>query len=184
MGLTKGARGMAISARATVWLGLGLFFGAAALPQPSRAEAAQPAVKAGASAKPTEAPANSSAPRKPGPPPDKQTSAKVNGYIEFINAETNDVYAMRAELFRYIDPKLGPTCKESTVLRQPIGPDYGKFDDYRKRFQAKPALKPDAAALKMVDAVEALWKLGKEPAPHSLLQAKTPDEWCKRIKEV
>jgi hypothetical protein len=194
MGLTKGERVMAISARAGVCLGICVFIGVASLTRPCDAETAKPAATAGASAKPADAsakpsgagakPTDASSTRKPGPPPDKQTSAKVNSYIDFMNAETNDVYAQREELFRYIDPKVGPTCKESTTLRQPIGPDYGKFDDYRKRINAKPALKPDPAALKMVDAVEGLWKLGKEPGPHSLLQAKTPDEWCKRLKEV
>jgi len=56
---------------------------------------------------------------------------------------------------------------------------------YRKRLKAKPALPPDAAALRMVDAVEELRKLGQRPGPHSLLQARgKPEEWCKELKEV
>jgi Protein of unknown function (DUF3829) len=163
------------------WLGLGLQVGALWLARPCQAETTKPAGKPATPAKAVDAP---SALKKPGPPPDKQTSAKVNAYIELMNAETNKLYSMRADLFQHIDRKVGPTCKEGFELQNPIGPNGGKYDEYRKRLKAKPPLKPDAAALKMVDAVEALWNLGREPGPHSLLQAKTPDEWCKRIKEV
>lgn len=177
---------MAIKVQA-IRLAMGLFVGCASFAHASSAKTAKAGEKANAPATPAEVsakPAAAGVQRKPGPPPNKQTSAKVNAYIELMNAETNDLYAMRSDLFRYIDPKQGPTCKESVTLQQPLGPNGGKYDEYRKRIKAKPPLKADVAALKMVDAVEGLWNLGQESGPHSLLQAKNPDEWCKRIKSV
>lgn len=182
-----------------IGLGIGLSIGVVSLARPAAAETAKPAGKSAAPAKSSDAAAKGATPksadktskstdagssRKPGPPPDKATSAKVNAYIELMNAETNPLYAMRSDLFREIDPKVGPTCKESLVLQHPIGPTGGKYDLYRKSITAKPPLKPDAAALKMIDAVEALDNLGREPGPHSARQSKDPAEWCKRIKEV
>jgi hypothetical protein len=122
--------------------------------------------------------------KKPGPPPDKATSAKVNSYIELMNAESNELFAQRQALLREIDPKVGPTCKENVQLQQELGPDGGKYDAYRKALKAKPALKPDAAALKMVDAVQELWNLGKESGPHGPPPRGPNDEWCKRLKSV
>jgi len=165
------------------WLGLSLMALTLALGQAANAEVSKPAGQKPVAAKPGTA-TNTTAKKKPGPPPDKATSAKVNAYIELMNAESNDLFAMRQALLHEIDPKLGPTCKEYIHLQQPLGPDGGKYDAYRKGLKAKPALKPDAAALKMVDAVQELWNLGKEPGPHGPPERGPNDEWCKRLKAV
>lgn len=70
-------------------------------------------------------------------------------------------------------------------ISRSIGPDGGIFDAYRKNLKAKPVLPPDAAALNMVDAVEELRNLGKEPGAHTEYQGRSePGSWCKKLKET
>ncbi|MGC4087571.1 MAG: DUF3829 domain-containing protein [Polyangiaceae bacterium] len=144
--------------------------------------AAAAAVPAGSPAPPVVAPPK----KKLGPAPDKQTSAKVNAYIEVLNGESEHVFSERDRWYQAIDPKLGPTCKEKNIsFEQIVGPDGGRFDAYRKKLKAKPALAPDAAALRMVDAAEELRNIGKRPGPHNEYQARgKPEAWCKELKEA
>jgi len=121
--------------------------------------------------------------KKLGPPPDKQTAAKVNAYIDVMNNENEQLFSQQREWLSVIDPKVGPTCKEQISIRQEIGPKDGRYDVYRKRLKAKPALPADAAALRMVDAVEELHDLGRGPGPYNSYQGKD-GSWCKRLKEV
>jgi hypothetical protein len=162
------------------WLALGFLLCGVARVQPASAEPKPAGHKI--------EPAKAGAPevkKKLGPAPDRQTSAKVDAYIELSNAESQGVFEERESVLREIDPKVGPTCKESITLPTTIGAEDGRYDAYRKKLKAKPALPADAAALRMVDAVEELHNLGKRPGPHSSYQARgKPADWCKELKEV
>ena len=164
------------------WVVLGLVVGVSSfVPLAQAADAAKPAVKKVEPAKPGPATPK----KKLGPAPDKPTSAKVSAYIDLINQESEHLFSMRDTWLKAIDRKAGPTCKEKVSLETTIGPDGGRYDIYRKRLKAKPALPPDAAALKMVDAVQELRKIGERPGPHNEYQAKgTPGEWCQQLKAV
>jgi hypothetical protein len=129
--------------------------------------------------------AKSNVERKLGPAPDKATTAKVGAYIEIINEESEKFNRERQDWLSRINPKTGPTCKENVAIGQTIGPDGGRFDAYRKKLKAKPALPPDSAALQMVEAVEELRNIGKEPGPYNEYQGKSkPGSWCKKLKET
>lgn len=58
-------------------------------------------------------PAPQSREKKLGPPPDIQTSAKVNAYIEVLNEGSEPMFSERDCWYKAIDPKVGPTGKES-----------------------------------------------------------------------
>jgi hypothetical protein len=123
--------------------------------------------------------------KKPGPPPDKATSAKVNAYIELMNAESNHMFSLREAWFKELPPGAQPTCKESVRLEANISPDQGKYDAYRKTLKSKPALSPDASALAMVDAAQAVWLIGKRGGPRTKqMDAAANDVWCSKLKEV
>jgi hypothetical protein len=171
-----------------VGFGLGLIAGAMgwlATEGSALARADNPASTPTAAAQPAP-PAPPSPKKKLGPPPDKKTSAKVNAYIELLNEESEPMFSERDRWYKAIDPKAGPTCKESNIsIPNTIGPDGGRYEAYRQKLKAKPALPPDAAALRMVDASEELRNIGKRPGPHSEYQARgKPGEWCKQLKET
>lgn len=109
----------------------------------------------------------------------------MNAYINVINEESEQFNSVRRDWLSRIDPKVGPTCKENVSIQQTIGPDGGRYEAYRKKLKAKPALPPDAAALRMVDAVEELRNIGKEGGPYNEYQGKSePGSWCKKLKST
>jgi len=134
-------------------------------------------------AKPGAANAGSKAVKAP-PPPDAKTNAKVNGYIEMMNRESSSLFEQRARWLSEVDPKVGPTCKEQNLGLNGI--DSGaeaRYAGYRKTVLAKPKLEIDDAALKMVEALEAL----RKPAEKDVFTFTNPDlkaEKCKRSKEL
>ncbi len=147
---------------------------------PTAAEVSKPGGRATVQASASTAPAK----KKLGPAPDNATNAKVNDYIEVVNEASESFHRVRHDWFSQINPKAGPTCKENVSIEQTIGPDGGSYDAYRKKLKAKPALPPDAAALHMVDAVEELRNIGKEPGPCTEYQGRSqPGSWCRRLKE-
>jgi hypothetical protein len=155
----------------------------------SSAQLAEAKKAAPAKPAPPTAPTAASAPaepkKKPGPPPDKATSAKVNAYIELMNAESNHMFSLREAWFKELSPGAQPTCKENVRLEANIGPDSGKYDAYRKTLKAKPVLSPDASALAMVDAAQAVWLIGKRGGPRAKPIGNAPnDVWCSKLKEV
>jgi len=163
------------------WLLLGLLITGFSVVSPASGASPKPVGKATPVAKAEPAPPQ----KKLGPAPDKATNAKVNAYIEIINAESEKFNDVRREWLTKIDRKQGPTCKESVSIPQPLGPEGGVFDTYRKKLKAKPVLPPDAAALNMVDAIEELRKIGVEPGPHTEEQGRSePGSWCKKLKET
>ena len=134
---------------------------------------------------PTAASPPPASPKKPGPPPDKATSAKVNAYIELMNAESNHMFSLREDWFKELPPGAQPTCKENVRLEPNIAPDRGKYEAYRKTLKAKPALSPDTSALAMVDAAQAVWLIGKRSGPRAKSPGNAPnDVWCSKLKEV
>ena len=161
---------------ATNWLVLGLVAGVTCLA--SNASAAGPT--------PAKAAAATPAKKKLGPAPSKEASAKVNAYIDVINEQSQNLFSKRDIWSTKIDRKVGPTCNENLTIDSALGPDGGIFDAYRKRLKAKPALPPDAAALKMVDAVEEVRNVEKRPGPHSSYQpgGGKSEAWCTKLKEV
>lgn len=165
-----------------IWM-VGLVLMVASSAQQAEAKKAAPPKPAPPAA---QTPAPAAAPKKkPGPAPSKETSAKVNHYIELMNAESNHMFALRETWLKAIPASAQPTCQESLKLESNLGPDSGRYDAYRKQINAKPALAPDKAALAMVDAAQAVWLVGKRPGPHGKAQNKdSNDEWCKTLKEV
>jgi len=153
---------------------------------PVKAEPAQkPASKpTPAVALPTQKPVRA-AEKKLGPEPDKKTNAKVNSYIELLNKESENLSNLRNEWLSKIDPKQGPSCKENIQLERNYAPDDGRLDTYRKSLKEKPALQPDAAALKMVEALQDLRNIGSEPGPYTEYQGRSePGAWCKKLKDA
>jgi len=168
------------------WLLLGLLTSSLTFVSAASAGGSKPAAKGAPPAATPPAKTETAPPQKQlGPAPDKATNAKVNAYIDLINAESEGFNRERRDWLSRIDRKQGPNCKENVSISQSIGPDGGKFDIYRQRLKAKPVLPPDAAALRMVDAVEELRKIGNEDGPHSEAQGRSePGSWCKKLKET
>jgi len=148
----------------------------AATPAKPAAPATKPAAVAqtATAAKPVKAP----------PPPDAKTNAKVNGYIEMMNRESSSLFEQRSRWLSEVDPKVGPTCKEQNLGLNGI--DSGaeaRYAGYKKTVLAKPKLEIDDAALKMVEALEAL----RKPAEKDVFTFTNPAlkaEKCKRSKEL
>jgi Protein of unknown function (DUF3829) len=175
---------MTVGMSKKLWMvGLVLVVGSSAqLAEAKKAAPTKPAPPAAQTAAPVPAPAPK---KKLGPPPSKATSAKVNQYIELMNAESNHMFGLREAWFKAIPAGAQPTCQENLQLELNLGPDGGKYDAYRKQLNAKPALAPDKAALAMVDAAQAAWLVGKRGGPRSKGPGKgINDEWCKKLKEV
>lgn len=119
--------------------------------------------------------------------PDAKTNAKVNHYIEFMNAETRAVLEARSSWLREIrDPQAGPTCKETNLG---TGGGYGtdlteRIAEYRKQFKAKPNLDTDEAALQMVQALEDLQKPTSDADDATAYRNRNSPDRCARIKQV
>src|SRR3954471_16866911 len=92
----------------------------------------------------------------------KQTpkEAKVGVYISMINSESNHLLDNYERYVRRVkDLEKGPTCKEAGSQQWlssmgPSAPD--RVAAYRKGLTKQPKLEVDAAALQMVDALDAL----------------------------
>ncbi|HKO51954.1 MAG TPA: DUF3829 domain-containing protein [Polyangiaceae bacterium] len=118
------------------------------------------------------------------PPPDAKSNAKVNGYIQMMNRESARLFEERSSWLSQIDPKQGPTCKEQSLGLNGI--DSGaeaRYAGYKKTVLAKPKLEVDEAALKMVEALQAL----RKPAEDDRRTFSNPElkaEKCKRSKEL
>src|SRR5262245_47644780 len=147
--------------------------------------AAPTAVSAAPDAKPASAAPKAGAPAAKLPPaPDAKTNAKVNAYIEMMNRESSRLLEERARWLSEVDPKVGPTCKEQNLGLNGI--DSGaqaRYAGYKKTALAKPKLEVDDAALKMIEALEAL----RTPAEKDVFTFSNPNlkaEKCKRSKEL
>jgi|GEM_PF-1722094 len=118
------------------------------------------------------------------PAPDAKTNAKVNAYIEMTNRESARLLEERARWLSEVDPKVGPTCKEQSLGLSGI--DRGaeaRYAGYKKTVLAKPKLAIDDAALKMVEALEALRKPAENDAP-TFSNPSLKAEKCQRAKEL
>lgn len=122
---------------------------------------------------------------KLGPAPDAKTEAKVNFYITIMNAESAPIFEDRAHWISELrDPKAGPTCKEQNLqISRGVGHDAeATYAEYKKKILAKPKLETDAAALKMVEALQDLRKPTEEGIPY--YSAKDQDKHCARVKAL
>jgi hypothetical protein len=151
---------------------------------PSPSDAA-PSAASGKSA--TKAASSKPAPaKKPPPAPDAKTEAKVSLYITIMNKESEAIFEERGEWLRKVrDPKAGPTCKEQSLnLSRNVGRDEAEtYAEYKKKLLAKPKLEADAAALKMVEALEDLRKPTEEGAPY-FFRKDLEKSRCAKTKEL
>jgi len=163
------------------WLLLALVISGLSTVGSANAADSQPA---GKSAAPVQA-ADPAAQKKLGPAPSKAANAKVNSYIELLNQESESFNRLRHEWLSKIDSKTGPSCKENIALEHTTGPDNGRLETYRKNLKKKPTLPPDAAAGKMVDALQELREIGQEPGPYTEYQGRSqPGAFCKKLKDA
>jgi hypothetical protein len=136
-----------------------------------------PAANAAPDAKPAK-------PVKVAPAPDAKTNAKVNSYIQMMNRESARIFDERARWFSEVNPKVGPTCKEQNLGLDGVDREAeARYAGYKKTILAKPKLEVDDAALKMVEALEAL----RLPAEKDVFTFSNPElklEKCKRAKEL
>jgi hypothetical protein len=119
----------------------------------------------------------------------KQTpkDAKVGVYIEIINSESNHLLDnYEAYVKRVKDLDKGPTCKELGPQQwiSSMGPSAPeRVAAYRKGLAKQPKLEVDAAALQMVDALDALYKPVAEASDYFFLSKFDKDN-CKRGDEL
>jgi hypothetical protein len=146
-----------------------------------------PTVARAADAKPASAapkPAAAAPAAKLPPPPDAKTNAKVNAYIEMMNRESARLLDERARWLSQVDANVGPTCKEQNLGLNGIdSAAASRYAGYKKTALSKPKLEIDDAALKMIEALEAL----RTPAEKDVYTFTNPSlkaEKCKRSKEL
>jgi Protein of unknown function (DUF3829) len=119
----------------------------------------------------------------------KQTpkDAKVGVYIDIINSESNHLLQnYDGYVHRVKDLEKGPTCKELGPQQWlssmgPSAPD--RVAAYRKGLAKQPKLEVDAAALQMVDALDALYKPVAEASDYYFMSKFNKDN-CKRGDEL
>jgi hypothetical protein len=111
--------------------------------------------------------------------------AKVNIYVEILNAESKFIFDTRSSYAKWVDMKTGPTCQE-IGLRGPgsIGDSAPeRYAHYRKELAKKPKLDADDAAVQMVEALEQLREPTNEASDY-YFKRKFRDDGCKRGKEL
>src|SRR6188768_1514773 len=97
-------------------------------------------------------------------PPDAKTNAKINVYIELMNCESARLFDQRASWLSQVDRKAGPRCNAQNLGLNGIDPGAeARYARYKKTILAKPKLEIDDAALKMVEALEALLEPTSNP---------------------
>jgi Protein of unknown function (DUF3829) len=119
----------------------------------------------------------------------KQTpkEAKVGVYIDMINSESNHLLeSYEGYVHRVKDLEKGPTCKELGPQQWissmgPSAPD--RVATYRKGLAKLPKLDVDAAAMQMVDALDALYKPVAEASDYYFMSKFNKDN-CKRGDEL
>jgi hypothetical protein len=119
----------------------------------------------------------------------KQTPKEAKGgvYISMINSESNHLLDNYERYVRRVkDLEKGPTCKEVGAQQWlssmgPSAPD--RVAAYRKGLAKQPKLEVDAAALQMVDALDALYKPVGEASDYYFMSKFNKDN-CKRGDEL
>ncbi len=87
--------------------------------------------------------------------------AKVNVYIDVLNAWSGYVYKQRDDYFAWVDRAKGPDCKASKARGPSAIGDTARdqtFPGYLKALKKGPKLPADEAAVKMVTTLQALWQ--------------------------
>lgn len=87
--------------------------------------------------------------------------AKVNVYIDVLNAWSGYVYKQRDDYFAWVDRAKGPDCKASKARGPSAIGDTARdqtFPGYLKALKKGPKLPADEAAMKMVTTLQALWQ--------------------------
>jgi hypothetical protein len=126
--------------------------------------------------------ASASAQSKPTP-----KEQKISTYVDMINKSSNYLFENYDRYSkRVVDLKKGPTCKElgpqSWISGMgPSSPE--RYAGYRKALAKQPKLASDAAALEMLEALEALYKPENEASEY-FFQSKFKQDNCKRGGEL
>jgi hypothetical protein len=112
--------------------------------------------------------------------------AKIGAYVQIINAESNQVFDTRRNYAAWVSSmKTGPTCKERGVRGPGAFGDSApeRFKKYRSALAKRPKLEADAAALQMVEALEALREPQNAAAEYYYKNQHLKDD-CKKGQEL
>ena len=112
--------------------------------------------------------------------------AKVNVYIDVLNQWSSYVYKQRDDYAGWVDLAKGPDCKASKARGPSAIGDTAKkttFPGYLKALKKAPKLPVDAAAVKMVTTLQALWQPTFDASEY-YYKRQWKDDDCKRGQEL
>lgn len=108
--------------------------------------------------------------------------AKINVYIDILNAWSDYVYKQRDDYFGWVDAAKGPDCKASKARGPSAIGDTARdttFPGYLKALAKAPKLPADEAAVKMVTTLQALWQPTSDASTY-YFKRQWKDDDCQR----